>query len=66
MAPDHAHQHGVMFPYQNVTFEGRRLNFWEPSNGTVSHARTRSIVSGPVFGGFGVDLRHDENDEPRA
>jgi hypothetical protein len=62
MAPDHAHQHGVMFPYQNVTFEGRRLNFWEPSNGTVSHARTRSIISGPVFGGFGVDLQHDEND----
>ena len=64
MAPDHAHQHGIMFPYEKVTFEGRHLNFWEPANGTISHERTESVISGPVFGGFFASLRHDENDLP--
>ena len=64
MAPDHAHQHGIMFPYEKVKFEDRRLNFWEPSNGTVSHDRTEATIDGPVFGGFRVALHHDENDLP--
>ena len=63
MAPDHAHQHGIMFPYEKVEFEGRRLNFWEPSNGTVAHDRTEATINGP-FGGFRVIQRHDENDLP--
>ena len=64
MAPDHAHQHGIMFPYEKVKLQDRHLNFWEPSNGTISHDRTESAVSGQVFGGFRVALRHDENDLP--
>jgi hypothetical protein len=64
MAPDHAHQHGIMFPYQKVKFQDRQLNFWEPSNGTISHNRTEAVVSGAVFGGFRVTLHHDETDLP--
>lgn len=64
MAPDHAHQHGIMFPYEKVIFQDRHLNFWEPANGTISHARTESTVSGQVFGGFRVALHHDENGLP--
>ena len=64
MAPDHAHQHGVMFAYEKTQFEGSSLNFWEPSNGTISHERTLPTVSGSVFGGFQVLLSHNENDLP--
>ena len=64
MAPDHAHQHGIMFPYQKVNFQERQLNFWEPANGIISHNRIEALVSGAVFGGFRVALRHDENDLP--
>jgi hypothetical protein len=64
MAPDHAHQHGIMFPYEKVEFQGRHLNFWEPSNGTISHDRTESAINGQVFGGFRAALRYDENDLP--
>ena len=64
MAPDHAHQHGVMFPYEKATFEGRPVNFWEPSNGTVEHEAVRSTASGPVFAGFRAVLRHMVNDAP--
>jgi hypothetical protein len=51
-----------MFPYEKAEFEGRPLNFWEPSNGTVAHDRNRSTASGPLFGAFRVALRHEEND----
>ncbi len=64
MAPDHAHQHGIMFPYEKTTFEGRAANFWEPSNGTVEHDAVRSTASGPVFAGFQASLRHVVNDAP--
>jgi hypothetical protein len=64
MAPDHAHQHGVMFAYEKAQFGGRSLNFWEPSNGTISHEKTLSTTGGPVFGGFQVLLSHHENDLP--
>jgi hypothetical protein len=64
MAPDHAHQHGVMFPYEKTTFEGRPANFWEPSNGSVEHEAVRATASGPVFAGFEVVLRHMVNDAP--
>jgi hypothetical protein len=64
MAPDHPHQHGIMFPYEKVKFQDRQLNFWEPSNGAISHDRTESVVDGEVFGSFRVALRHDENDLP--
>jgi hypothetical protein len=64
MAPDHAHQHGIMFPYEKTKFDDRPLNFWEPSNGTISHDRTEAVFNGQVFGGFQAALRHDENDRP--
>jgi hypothetical protein len=53
-----------MFPYEKAKFQDQQLNFWEPANGTISHDRTESAVSGQVFGGFRVALRHDENDLP--
>lgn len=64
MAPDHMHQHGVMFAYEKTTFESRPVNFWEPSNGSVEHEAIKSIVSGPVFAEFQPALRHKVNDAP--
>jgi hypothetical protein len=64
MAPDHMHQHGVMFAYEKATFEGRAVNFWEPANGSVEHEAIRSTVSGPVFAEFEPVLRHMVNDAP--
>jgi len=64
MAPDHMHQHGVMFAYEKATFEGRPVNFWEPANGSVEHDAIRSTVSGPVFAEFESVLRHMVNNAP--
>ena len=59
-APDHPHQHGIMFPWTNTTFEGRAVNFWDQKdgNGRIEHAKVESSESGPVFGGFTVRLKH--------
>ena len=59
-APDHAHQHGVMFPWTKCTFEGRPAEFWNQKLGlgTVEHARFEGFGGGEVFGHFAATLRH--------
>ncbi len=59
-APDHPHQHGIMFAWTNTTFEGRKLNFWDQKaqTGRVEHAAVKDRYDGPVCGGFRVELRH--------
>ena len=57
--PDHAHQHGIMFAWRKLTFEGRESNGWDQKLGLgkVEHVKLDSSVSGPVFGGFAARLR---------
>ena len=59
-APDHPHQHGIMFPWTNTTFEGRAVNFWDQKSGKgkVEHTSIESQTSGPVFAEFTVGLKH--------
>jgi len=59
--PDHLHQHGVMFPWTNTTFEGRKVDFWnqKAQQGTVKHHKTVSMIKdGKVFAGFTAELHH--------
>lgn len=65
-APDHPHQHGVMFAWTNTTFEGRKLNFWDQKGetGQIEHVAVKSLQSGLVFGGFTVTLRHTDLTAP--
>lgn len=59
-APDHPHQHGIMFPWTNTKFEGRSLNFWEQRRKTakIEHASVEATESGAVCGGFTASLKH--------
>lgn len=59
-APDHPHQHGIMFPWTRCTFEGKLAEFWNQKRqlGTVEHASTVETGSGEVFGHFFTTLRH--------
>jgi hypothetical protein len=59
-APDHPHQHGIMFPWTNTRYQGRAVNFWDQQNGKgrVEHASATSLQEGPVFGGFHARLKH--------
>ncbi len=65
-APDHPHQHGVMFAWTNTTYEKRPLNFWDQKQGSgiVEHERIESIESGSVYGGFSVKIRHSDLTAP--
>ena len=65
-APDHPHQHGVMFPWTNTTFEGRDINFWDQQKqrATVKHVAVESSVSGSVFGEFTAKLHHVDITSP--
>jgi hypothetical protein len=65
-APDHAHQHGVMFAWTNTTFEGRDINFWEQKSQTakIEHVDVLDTFDGPVAGGFRVSLRHSDLTAP--
>lgn len=60
MPPDHYHQHGIMFPWTNTTFEGRKVDFWNSKalQGKVEHVKVAGTDSGPVFGSFIVELAH--------
>ena len=59
-APDHMHQHGIMFPWTNTTFEGRPVDFWNQRlrQGKVEHVRFEAMGGGPVVGFFNARLRH--------
>ena len=70
-APDHPHQHGIMFPWTKTLFEGRDVNFWDQKLGTggIEHVAIESQMAGPVFGEFIACLTHfDRNlqDQPKA
>ena len=58
--PDHAHQHGVMFSWRKVIFEGRENNGWDQKSqlGKVEHNQIDSFTSGPVFGSFRTTIDH--------
>ena len=60
MPPDHYHQHGIMFPWTNTTFEGRPVDFWnsKEQQGMVEHVSFKSTAAGPVFASFTALLRH--------
>jgi hypothetical protein len=57
---DHPHQHGLFAAWVNTTFEGRNVDFWNQKGrtGNVEHVKVDDVVSGDVFGGFTVTLRH--------
>jgi hypothetical protein len=59
-APDHAHQHGIMFAWTKCTFEGKPAEFWNQKLqlGTVEHAALEAVGGGEVFGHFAATLRH--------
>jgi hypothetical protein len=61
-APDHPHQHGLMWAWTDTTFEKRKVNFWDQKAGTglVEHTKIESLASGPVFGGFSTAIRHSD------
>ena len=58
--PDHAHQHGIMFAWRKMLFEGRETNGWDQlaGKGRVEHVALEAIDDGPVFGYFRAHLRH--------
>ncbi|MCA9016087.1 MAG: PmoA family protein [Planctomycetaceae bacterium] len=58
--PDHAHQHGIMFSWRKVLFEGRENNGWDQKSqlGKVEHNQVDSFSSGPVFGSFTTTIEH--------
>jgi hypothetical protein len=51
---DHAHHHGIWFPWTKTEFEGRAPDFWNMGTGSarVEFAALDRFWSGPVHGGF--------------
>ena len=58
--PDHAHQHGIMFAWRKMRFEGRATDGWDQlaGLGRVEHVELEAATDGPVFGQFRARLRH--------
>lgn len=56
--PHHSHQHGLFFAWKAATFEGKKLNFWEPGNESVRHDKVLEIINKKLFAGFRVELAH--------
>ncbi|MCH9652323.1 MAG: PmoA family protein [Planctomycetes bacterium] len=58
--PDHAHQHGIMFSWRKVLFEGRENNGWDQKSklGKVEHQKVNTFASGPVFGLLTTTINH--------
>ncbi|MCH8150517.1 MAG: PmoA family protein, partial [Planctomycetes bacterium] len=65
-APDHPHQHGMMFPWTNTSFEGRAVNFWDQQKGKgkIAHGSIKASGGGSVFGEFIVRLNHFDTTNP--
>ena len=66
--PDHAHQHGIMFAWRKMTFEGRSFDCWNQKAGLgrVEHLNINSIASGPVFAYFSTELQHVDLTAPNG
>lgn len=58
--PDHAHQHGIMFSWRKMIFEGRENNGWDQKSklGKVEHQKVSSFTGGPVFGSLTTIIDH--------
>lgn len=56
--PHHSHQNGMFFAWRSATFEGEKLNFWEPSKAKVRHEKVIAIINEDNFAGFRVELAH--------
>lgn len=58
--PDHAHQHGIMFSWRKMIFEGRENNGWDQKSklGKVEHQKVISFKGGPVFGSLITSISH--------
>ncbi|QDU50970.1 DUF6807 domain-containing protein [Gimesia panareensis] len=58
--PDHAHQHGIMFSWRKIIFEGRENNGWDQKSqlGKVAHSKINSYTGGPVFGEIDTSIAH--------
>lgn len=66
--PDHAHQHGIMFAWRRMSFEGRATDGWDQLSrlGRVEHVELEAADSGPVFGYFRARLRHVDLTAPKG
>lgn len=51
---NHAHHHGIWFPWTKTEFEGRAPDFWNMGEGSgrVEYAGSLTYWTGPVFGAF--------------
>ena len=58
--PDHAHQHGVMFAWRKILFDGRHNNAWDQkqNTGRIEHGEVKAVAVGPVFATFTALLKH--------
>ncbi|MDA0837135.1 MAG: PmoA family protein [Planctomycetota bacterium] len=65
-APDHKHQHGIMFAWTDTTFEGNKFDFWnqKKKQGTVAHASIEGQGNGNVFCWFKTKLAHLDIRDP--
>ena len=61
--PDHAHQHGLFFPWVRTQHGKHAIDFWNQmgETGQIAHAKfLNKGVSGDVFGQFAVQLTHTD------
>ena len=61
--PDHAHQHGLFFPWVRTQHGKHDIDFWNQmgETGQIAHAKfLNKGVSGDVFGQFSVQLTHTD------
>ena len=59
--PDHAHQHGLFFPWVRTTHGEHEVDFWNQMGETGHIEHTKFVnkgISGNVFGQFSVQLTH--------
>lgn len=64
--PDHPHQHGIMFAWRKIIFDGRESNGWDQKSqlGEVVHREQGALISGPVFGRFSTQIDHVDLTNP--
>lgn len=64
--PDHLHQNGLFSTWVNVTFEGRKTDFWNNGKdvGTFRHAKLLGIESGDDAAEFVVEIEHVDETAP--
>lgn len=57
---DHAHQHGIFFPWVNTSFKGRKVDFWNQAKGLgiIEHEKILATRNGGVFSQFTVAKNH--------